>query len=132
MDQVLSLLSRSKLSKGNKKRQERYKQSIIGIEGESVQLRDQGRLPGGRGPKWGVEGLAESLGQRNYIHRGRKKSARCDEKNTSGPVRLALGCEKGRGVVLNGKSWPLCSLQSVGQILIFPSNGLRTPFPLLV
>lgn len=53
MDQILSLLSRGKLSKGKKKRQERYRQTIMGIEGESFLLRDQGRLPGGSGPKGG-------------------------------------------------------------------------------
>lgn len=56
MDQILSLLSRGKLSKGKKNRQEGYRQSIIGIEGESFQLRYQGKLPGGRGPKGGTEG----------------------------------------------------------------------------
>lgn len=57
MDQFLSLLSGGKLSKKEgERRQGSYKQSIMGIEEESFQLRDGGGLSGGRGTEGQMEG----------------------------------------------------------------------------
>lgn len=115
MDQVLSQVSRGKLSNKEKKADKR------GVDRASWELRERGfswEIKKGFLEEEALEGRWKEpgpcLGWGNCTCRCRKESTRCSEKRTYGPPEAGIGCEKGRGITLNGPTWLLYSSQSVG------------------